>query len=104
MQRKHKKRPEDIKDILSKLITKIQRRGPGTKEKISNAWQRAAGEKAEPHSRPVTIKRKILTVEVDSSTWIYALNLKKKNILDYLKKELGEDKIKDVRFRMGDIT
>lgn len=104
MQKKQRKRPEDIKDILNKIIAKIQKHGPGRKEKILNVWQKAVGEKAKAHSRPVTIKRKVLTVEVDSSTWLYTLNLKKKSILDYLKKELGEDKIKDVRFRMGDIT
>ncbi|MFC1621435.1 DUF721 domain-containing protein [Candidatus Omnitrophota bacterium] len=95
---------EDIKDILSKLVKKIEKQGPGKKEKISQAWKKAAGEKATFHSRPVNLARKILTVEVDSSTWLYSLSLKKRSILKGMKKDLEQYKIEDIRFRMGDIT
>ena len=102
--RKRIDRPEDIKGILDKLIGKIEKRSPGKREKILNAWQGAVGERASCHSRPVSISRKTLIVEIDSSTWFYTLNLKKKGILKDIKKKLGEDKVKDIRFRMGDIT
>nr|MBC8473714.1 DUF721 domain-containing protein [Candidatus Omnitrophota bacterium] len=56
------------------------------------------------HSRPTSIKRKILAIEVDSSTWLYELSTKKRELLRELKKELKEYKIDDIRFRMGDIS
>jgi len=104
MMRKSAQRPEDIKGILNKVIGKIEKQGPGRKEKILDAWRRAAGEKASGHSRPVGVKRKVLTIEIDSSTWLYELNLKKRGILKDLKKQLGEDKVQGLRFRMGAIT
>lgn len=104
MMRKRVRRPEDIKNILNKVIGKIEKQGPGKKEKILNAWHGIVGDKASGHSRPVSIRRRILTIEVDSSTWFYALNLKKKDILKDMKSELKEYKIEDIRFRMGDIT
>ena len=102
--RRKTKRPEDIKGIVSKVIGKIEKQGPGKKEKILNAWKKSAGEKAASHSRPVGIRRKVLTVEIDSSTWLYELSLKKKHILRDIKKELGQGNMEDIRFRMGDVT
>ncbi|MBU1130506.1 DUF721 domain-containing protein [Patescibacteria group bacterium] len=104
MRRKTNRRPEDIKKILDKLIGKIGKKGPGKKDRILAAWKKAVGEKAAGHSRPVSIKRKVLMIEIDSSTWMYELNLKKDHILRDVRKQLGEDKVKDLRFRMGDIT
>ncbi len=98
------KKPEDIKHILNTVIGKIERKGPGKKDKILNAWHKVVGQRASSHSRPVSIKRKILTIEVDSSTWLYELNLKKKSILDNIKTELGQDKISNLSLRIGDIA
>ena len=102
--KKQTKRPEYIKDIVGKVINRLEKKGPGKKEKILMAWQKIAGLKAVRHSRPVGIKRKVLTIEVDSSTWFYSLSLKKREALKNLQKELKKEGIKDIRFRMGDIT
>lgn len=103
MRRKTKK-PEDIKDVVSKVISKIEKQGPGRQETIIAGWKKAAGEKAASHSRPVSIQRRVLTIEVDSSTWLYALNLKRASILKDMKKELSEHKIEDIRFRIGEVA
>ena len=102
--RKNKKQIEDIKGILNKVIGGIETKTRGKKQKILNVWQGIVGKDASSHSRPASIRRNILTIEVDSSTWFYSLNLKKKSILKDINRELGEDKIEDIRFRMGDIT
>ncbi len=102
--RRHVRRPEGIKGILHQVIGKIEKQGPGKKEEIVSAWQNIAGERAASHTRPVSIRRKVLTIEVDSSTWLYALSLKKASMLKGLKEELAQYKIEDIRFRMGNIT
>lgn len=102
--RKKGRKPEDIKDIVKNVIKKLETKVHGTKEEILRTWARAAGSKATQHSRPVAIRQKVLTIEVDSSTWLYALNLKKKSILEDMRKVLGRDKIEDIRFKMGEIT
>ena len=94
--------PDEIKNILKKVIGKIEKQGPGKKEKILNAWQKAAGRDALWHSRPISLRRGVLTIEVDSSTWFYKLNLEKVQILGGLKKDLRKYKVTGLRFRMGD--
>ncbi|MFH1853812.1 MAG: DUF721 domain-containing protein [Candidatus Omnitrophota bacterium] len=102
--RRHTKRPEDIKEIINKVLRRLEKKGSNKTEKILGAWQKIAGGPALNHSRPVSVKRGIITVEVDSSTWLYTLSLKKKEILSGLQKELKEERIKDIRLRIGDIT
>jgi predicted nucleic acid-binding Zn ribbon protein len=98
------KNTEDIKQILKKVLGKIERQGTGKKEKILNVWQALIGREASSHSRPVSIKKGVLTIEVDSSPWLYELSLRKTALLKSIKTELAEHKIKLIRFRMGDAS
>jgi predicted nucleic acid-binding Zn ribbon protein len=102
--RKKNYRPEDIKNILGSVIKKLDTEIHGQKEEIVQAWQRAIIPKALSHTRPVALKRNVLTIEVDSSTWLYVLSLDKKNILEAMKKAMGKGKIEDIRFRIGEIS
>ncbi|MDP2980659.1 MAG: DUF721 domain-containing protein [Candidatus Omnitrophota bacterium] len=104
MTRKKGKKPEDIGDILKQVIKTIDTKTHGAREEIVNAWHKAIEPGAVAHTRPVAIKKDILTVEVDSSTWLYVLSLKKKNILESMKKTLGSAKIEDIKFRIGEIS
>jgi predicted nucleic acid-binding Zn ribbon protein len=104
MIRKKRNRPEDIGDIISQVIKKLDTKTHGQREEVVQAWQRAIAPEALSHTRPVAIKKNILTVEVDSSTWLYMLTLKKKSILEAMKQALAKGKIEDIRFRIGEIT
>lgn len=101
--RKKGKKPEGIGDIISKVIKKLDTKTHGSKEEVVKAWYEAIEPKAVSHTRPVSIKKNILTIEVDSSTWLYFLSFKKKNILEDMKKLLGKGRIEDIRFRIGEI-
>ncbi|MCM8761243.1 MAG: DUF721 domain-containing protein, partial [Candidatus Omnitrophica bacterium] len=70
---------------------------------IDEAWRRAAGDDAAKHSKPTTLKKAVITVSVDSSSWLYELTMRKKEILNKLEKAIPNKKIKDVRFRIGNI-
>ena len=104
MTKKKVKKPEEIGLILSQLIKKLDTKTHGSIQEIVQAWQNAVEAKALSHTKPVAIKQNILTIEVDSSTWLYFLSLKKKNILESMKKILGKGKIEDIRFRIGEIS
>jgi len=104
MARKKEQRPEGIGHIINQVIKKLDTKTHGRREEVVDAWQKAVDPKAAFHTRPVAIKKKVLTIAVDSSTWLYFLSLKKKGILESMGKALGRGKIEDIRFRMGEIT
>ncbi|MCX5692222.1 MAG: DUF721 domain-containing protein [Candidatus Omnitrophica bacterium] len=102
--RKKSNKPEDIGDIISQVIKKLDTKTHGAREEIVAAWHKAIEPEAAFHTKPVAIKKNILTVEVDSSSWLYILSLKKRNILGAMKKTLGDVEIEDIRFRIGEIN
>ena len=102
--RKKGKKPVDIGNIISQVIKKLNTKTHGQIGEVVQAWQNAVEPKAIAHTKPVAIKKNILTIEVDSSTWLYMLSLTKKNTLAKMQKALGKEKIEDIRFRMGEIS
>ena len=63
----------------------------------------AAGEKAVRHAKPVSLRKKRLVVNVDGSSWLYELTLKKESLLTKMKQRLGEERIKELQFRIGEL-
>ncbi|MDP2921569.1 MAG: DUF721 domain-containing protein [Candidatus Omnitrophota bacterium] len=104
MTRKKGSKPEEIGGIVGQVIKKLDTKTHGSKEEIVKAWENAAGADAVRHTKCVAIKKNILTVEIDSSTWLYFLSMKKKSILAAMKKALGEKAIGDIKFRIGEIS
>ena len=74
-----------------------------TAEGMRAAWEKAAGRKASSHSAPVSLRRSTLVVNVDGSSWLYELTMKKGKILEKIKSELAGKKINQIRFRIGEI-
>ena len=104
MTKKRGVKPEGIGHIVKQVIKKLNTKTHGTREEIIDAWQKSIEPRATAHTRPIALKKNILTVEVDSSTWLYVLSIKKKNILADMKKALAKAKIEDIRFRIGEIS
>jgi len=103
MTRKKGAKPENIGGVINQVIKKLDAKTHGQREDVVEAWQDAIEPDAASHTKPVAIRKNVLTIEVDSSTWLYFLSLKKKNILTAMQKTVGKDKIEDIRFRMGEI-
>lgn len=104
MMRKKNAKPEGIGGIINQVIGKLDTKTHGRREEIVAAWHKAVEPEAGSHAKPVAIKKNILTVEVDSSAWLYVLSLKKRGILGAMGKTLGGAGIEDIRFRMGEMA
>lgn len=92
---------DELKDILKDVwrdLAKKQKDQDG--DKVQAAWDRIVGPKASAHTRIVYLTKDKIRVNVDSSAWLYALNLKKERIKNELKNSLGID---DVRLALGGI-
>ena len=94
---------ELLDKILKKVFRKLKKIGRFTQEEIGGFWVGAAGEDAGKHSRVVSIRRGVLFVNVDDSSWLYELTLKKKELKIALGEKLKGKVLKDIRFRIGEI-
>lgn len=97
------KKSSSIEDILKDVITNIEGKGRCTEEDASIAWADAAGSAAAKHSKPVAFKKAVLTINVDGSSWLYELTTKKRDILGKLNGKFAGKKLKEIRFRIGEL-
>lgn len=98
-----KRKTERIDGVIKSVIEALHKDGRPTSETVEAAWREAAGDKAARHAKPVSLRTKRLVVNVDGSSWLYELTLKKDVLLGALKDKLGEDKIKELQFRIGEL-
>ena len=57
-------------------------------ENIGKAWASAVGKKAHAHTKPVAVRRAALIVNVDNSSWLYELTLKKRETLKKMQEKI----------------
>jgi predicted nucleic acid-binding Zn ribbon protein len=91
-------------DLVKKVIKGLGGKGRLTEEEMLSAWGDAVGPDAARHSRPVSLRRGCVFVNVDRSGWLYELATKKREILERLAARFGGKKLRDIRFRIGEIT
>ncbi|MFH1190334.1 MAG: DUF721 domain-containing protein [Candidatus Omnitrophota bacterium] len=94
---------EHFSRLIGKVIDALSGKERLGEEEIEKAWRKAAGVPAARQSRPVSLKKSVLVVNVASSSWLYELTTKKKEIIGMLETELKGKKVREIRFRIGDI-
>jgi len=70
---------------------------------LEAAWAEAAGEFVAGHSRAAAVRRGKLEVLVASSTLAQELTFRKPELLESLRKSLPDERIGDLRFRVGPV-
>lgn len=96
-------RVSPISEVVRSVIGSLEKKTKLTREDILGFWRQAVGERAAHHSSPVSLRRKVLTVRVDGSAWLYELSQKKREIFKSLRKNLGRGSIKEVKFKTGEL-
>lgn len=91
---------EQIKDTVWHLLEEMEKKKtfPATDEP-QELLKKVLAKKAMRHVKLYNFRKGVLTVKVDSSVWLYYLNLQKEELLERLSKE--NNQIKDIRFSLG---
>ncbi|MDD5004947.1 MAG: DUF721 domain-containing protein [Candidatus Omnitrophica bacterium] len=92
---------ESIKSIINGVIENIKKQ-QRTQVDIENIWRRCVNKAAAKHTKAVFLKSGRLYINIESPAWLYELKLKKESITKKIQK-LSKNKIKEVRFKIGDI-
>ncbi len=88
-----------IQGVLEGLVLK---KTDGSETNPQALLEKALTKKELRHIKLNYFKKGILSISVDSSAWLYALSLRKENFLKEMNK--GPLLIKDIQFRIGEIT
>lgn len=97
-----KGKAESLGALLKNVVTGLGKKRL-TQDEIREVWKNTLGKRASSHTLPVALKRGSLVVNVDVSAWLYELTMKRREILKKLDSKIKGNKIKGIRFRIGEV-
>ncbi len=93
---------ETIKETIKGLMQKWQQKKDGSSaDDPASLLRKALAKKELKHLQSSYFRKGILTIRVDSSAWLYHLNLQKEELLNKLRSQ-STAAIKDIRFYLGE--
>jgi len=95
----NKKHP--LKDIIKSVIQKLEKEDQG--KSILGVWEKVLDKKTQKHTKPVSFRRGRLVANVSDSSRLYELTLRKKEIIKAMNIKLEKKKIKEIRFKIGEL-
>ena len=87
---------EHISQTLKGVIKGIGEKQSSSVNEVFRLFKASLASRERRHVKCSVLKNGVLTVNVDSSVWLYQLSFKKEDLL----KKIG---IKDIRFRIGEV-
>ena len=90
-------------DVLSELLMRKGYARVHATASYAEAWAEAAGETTARYTRVGALRRGVLEVTVANSTLVQELTFQKRPIVDALNRLLPDERIADLRFRVGPI-
>jgi predicted nucleic acid-binding Zn ribbon protein len=101
--RKRMNKPVPLERILSRALELANIDINPDLCKLWTRWPDLVGPTIAKNAKPAVIKKRMLIVHVTSTPWIQELQYLKDDIIEKLNTELGENRIQDVRFKIGPI-
>jgi predicted nucleic acid-binding Zn ribbon protein len=95
--------PKAMGDVMSQLLARRGYAQVQSAAMCESAWKTAVGEKLAPHTRPGNVRRGVLEVLVATSSVMQELAFLKIKVIKELAQLAPDQKIRDVRFRVGPI-
>lgn len=98
------RRPKRPAQILGQLMARKGYAQTESADELESAWHKVAGEKWKSKTKVGVVKRGILEIMVSNSTVNQQLEFKKRKLLTELQTLLPQNNLKDLRFRIGNVT
>lgn len=96
--------PQSISEIIPKVIARLGLTQKVRTAELISSWSGIVGEAVACHTKPVTLDKGCLTINVDSSPWLSELErYSKQKILENIQKKLDNKSVRYLRFRIGDV-
>lgn len=95
--------PHHISQVIADLLARTGAARPQATRELELAWREIVGGALADVSRPLRVYRARLEVVVGHSIAVQELTFRKPEILQKLKQRWPEQRIKDIKFRVGPV-
>ena len=89
---------ERLSHILARLMHREGLESSAPIHVLARKWKEIVGEELARRCWPSSLRKRVLTVKVSSSTWMQELHFHKVEILRRVNETLGPSKLDDIRF------
>lgn len=93
--------PKQMQAIVNELFVRRGYARVLSREQSREAWDQAVGEAMAKHTCPGNVRRGVLEVFVRNSAVVQELTFRKRNLIRQLAKLSPDQKIRDLKFRVG---
>jgi hypothetical protein len=87
---------QTLKEAMAEVLKDLRSREVNDQAKIFKAFEKKLGKQERRHIKCTSFSRGVLTVNVDSSAWLYQLNQRKEELMNHLG-------ISNIKLRIADI-
>lgn len=92
---------EQIGKTVEAILKALSSAKKETKQVIYDTIIESLDAREKKHIQPYSYKNNVVTLHIDSPTWMYAVNLKKNQILKIVQEKTGIEAVKDIQLRIG---
>jgi predicted nucleic acid-binding Zn ribbon protein len=96
-----RREPRRVGDVLGQVLGDLGLEGTSAVLRIAECWEAIVGPEVARHCQPARLRGGVLEATVDSSVWCQQLQLRRREILAALSRELGPDAPTDLRLQVG---
>jgi predicted nucleic acid-binding Zn ribbon protein len=89
---------EALSHVLTRLLKQLGLEDELQGWRAVEDWARVVGPRVARHTRAIGFEHGVLRVEVDGSAWMHELGYLKQELIRAVNRELGSDRVRDVRF------
>ncbi len=98
---RRRSQPKLVGSLMGTVLSELGLEAASAAFQVSQRWEEAVGPEIARHCRPIGLRADVLELSVDSSVWCQELQLQRLEILEALRRVLGDESPGDLRFRVG---
>ena len=99
--RRGRREPRRVGDVIGNVLDDLGLEGTSAVLRIAERWEAIAGPEVARHCQPSRLRGGVLEATVDTSVWCQQLQLRQREILAALRRELGAEAPSDLWLRVG---
>jgi len=92
---------EAVSDVLLRVVRTLEIEAKLLSHSVEPTWPRAVGARLAAHTRAISLRAGVLTVEARSAAWMNELSLMREQLRVLLNAALPGAPVRELRFRLG---
>jgi predicted nucleic acid-binding Zn ribbon protein len=92
---------QEIESVIGKAMKGLGLKDRFNEEQVFEAWNELVDNFIAHNARPISLERKVLSIQVLHSTVHYELERMKGGLLKKMQDRFGPENVRDIRFRLG---